>query len=71
MTENHREGENHPLTIKAQYRRRIRRKRLLLFAEGPIESVLTAENIRTIYGVATEITETDGHLHVRLKKDLP
>ena len=42
-----------------------------IFAEGPIDKVLTAENIRTIYGVATEITENDGHTHVRLKKDLP
>lgn len=42
-----------------------------LFAEGDIKSVLTVENIRTIYGVDTEITEQDGHLHVRLKKDLP
>ena len=42
-----------------------------IFAEGAIDKVLTAENIRTIYGVATEITETDGHTHVRLKKELP
>lgn len=42
-----------------------------IFAAGAIDKVLTAENIRTIYGVATEITEKDGHLHVRLKKDLP
>ena len=42
-----------------------------IFAEGPIDAVLTTENIRAIYGVATEITKTDGHLHVRLKKDLP
>ena len=42
-----------------------------IFAAGAIDKVLTAENIRTIYGVATEITEKDGHLHVRLKKYLP
>ena len=42
-----------------------------IVAAGAIDKVLTAENIRTIYGVATEITKKDGHLHVRLKKDLP
>ena len=50
MTENTREGENHPLAIKAQYRRRIRRKRLLLFAAAAL--LIASAYVFTTLGMA-------------------
>ena len=50
MTENSREGEKRPLAIKAQYRQRIRRKRLLLLAAAAL--LIASAYVFTTLGMA-------------------
>ncbi|MBO4568383.1 MAG: ABC transporter ATP-binding protein [Candidatus Methanomethylophilaceae archaeon] len=63
---------SHDINIAAKYSDKV-----ILMHEGSVYSigtpreVITAENLRTVYGVTAEITDDDGAPHVILKDALP
>ena len=62
----------HDLNLAAMYCDRfLFLKDHRVFACGSGEEALTAENLRQVYKVSTEITQVDGYAHIRLLKELP